>query len=60
MLRHLTLAVALRAFGVRRVQRVNGGGLQLQLRHMGMDHHELSSIEQYPIRQAQGADITLL
>ena len=41
MHRHAPLALTLRAIRVCRVQRVRAaGGLQLQLRHMLVDHHE--------------------
>jgi hypothetical protein len=46
---HVTRAFARGAFGIRRMQCVNAGGLQLQLRHVGVDHHELLLVEQYAI-----------
>jgi hypothetical protein len=46
MLRHLALAIALRAIGVRWGQRVDRGVLQLPLGHVGVDHHELLLVEQ--------------
>jgi len=53
MLRHLTLALAFRAFGVGWVQFLGSRGLQLQLEYVGMNNHELLLVEQYAIGQTQ-------
>ena len=53
MLRHLSLAIALRAVGVRRVQLLGSRGLQLQLGYVSVDHHELLLVEQYAVGQTQ-------
>jgi len=53
MLRHLTFAFAGWALRVRRMQRVNGCGFQLQLRHVCVDHDEFLLFEQDAVGQAQ-------
>jgi len=54
MLWHLTLTITLRTVGVRWVQRVDlGDGFQLELGHVGVDHHELLLVEKDAVGQTQ-------
>ena len=57
---NLTLALAFRTVGARRVQRVNASGLKLQLGNMRVDHNKLLLNEQDAIRQPELVDLALL